>query len=237
VTANCADTLQSVKSYYGLDLKKSCIIPTPIDAAKDMNTWDAKTCDQNSLLFVGRFDKLKGAELVLRSFFELTSSNPRLRLTFVGPDKGIEGPDGKIWLFEEYVERNFPEWFRSRIEFRGQLNHADLMSLRPKHLVTIIAAQIDTMGYMVLEPMSLGCPLVTTAVGGIPEFIKDLHNGILVPSQDVGAMVKACQMILSDRNMATRIGKQAWLDCRNLYNAETVATQSVAAYEQAIVAF
>jgi len=237
VTANCNDTLEAVKAHYGLDLIKSCIIPTPLDAADDTATWDVETCDKNNFLFVGRFDKLKGADLVLRAFFKLASLNPRLRLTFVGPDNGVEDSEGKIWFFEQYVERNFPGWFRSRIEFRGRMNHTDLMSLRSNHFVTMIAAQIDTMGYMVLEPMSLGSPLVTTAVGGIPEFIKDRHNGLLVPSQDVNAMANACQMLLDAPDLAARIGRQAWLDCRNLYGSDNVAAQTVAAYRRAIESF
>jgi len=237
VTANCNDTVQAIKIHYGLDLKRSCIIPTPLDAVDDAATWDVKTCDKNSFLFVGRFDKLKGADLVLRAFFELAATNPELRLTFVGPDNGLEDSEGRVWFFEQYVERNFPSWFRSRIDFRGRMNHSDLMALRSKHFVTMIAAQIDTMGYMVLEPMSLGSPLVTTAVGGIPEFIKNRHNGLLVPSQDVSAMANACQTLLDTPDLAVRIGHQAWLDCRNLYNSDAVAAQTVAAYRKAIDSF
>ena len=55
------------------------------------------------------------------------------------------------------------------------MDHAELMSIRRNAaFLTIAASQYETMGYLVLEPMSLGCPFVTTAVGGIPEFIKGM---------------------------------------------------------------
>jgi len=236
VSANCVDTLQGVRRHYGLRLENSCIIPTPNDAAIEAR-WSAKTTDPNKLLFVGRFDALKGGDYILKSFFKLAESNPELRLTFVGPDRGIESPSGKTVFFEEFVKTSFPDWFRSRIDFRGQMNHAEVMALRKHHFATVVAAQVDTMGYMLLEPMSLGCPLITTAVGGIPEFIKDRHNGLLVPSQDVGAMVSAVQALLNDHDLASNIGQQAWLDCKNLYSPDIVATQSLSAYNQAISAF
>ena len=93
------------------------------------------------------------------------------------------------------------------------------------------------MGYMLLEPMSLGCPLVATAVGGIPEVIKHQHNGLLVPSEDVNGLGAACRNLLEDHGLAARLGRQAWLDCNEYYSPEVVAKQTAAAYQEAIDAF
>jgi glycosyltransferase involved in cell wall biosynthesis len=237
VTANCAETLDSVRSHYGLALRNSRIIPTPINAGEEAQTWAAVNRSSDSFLFVGRFDTLKGGDLVLRAFARLAERNPRLKLTFAGPDRGIKAADGKVLNFEEFVRQNFPESIRAQIDYRGRMDHADLMAVRAKHFATISAAQYDTMGYMILEALSLGCPLVTTAVGGIPEFVKDRRNGLLVPSQDVEAMTRACQALLDDPALAARIGRQAWQDCRDLYGTENVARQTVAGYEEAIAAF
>ena len=237
VTANCMETLQAAKTFYDLNLTRARVIPTPINAAPQTETWNLTTCNENSLLFVGRFDRLKGGDLVVRAFAQLAESNQQLHLTFIGPDKGIKEADGSIYDFNHFVRANFPEWFRSRIEFRGLMTHADVMSLRTKHFATIIAAQYDTMGYMLLEPMSLGCPLVATAVGGIPEVIENQRNGLLVPSQDVNAMASACRTLLNDPTLAVRLGRQAWLDCRDLYSPDTVANQTAAVYEEAIKEF
>jgi len=237
VTANCTETLQAVRNYYHLALTHSAVIPTPINAAIETEKWDITNCNKDTLLFVGRFDRLKGADLVLHAFAELASSNSRLKLTFIGPDKGINDADGKILSFEQFVQANLPDWCRSRIDFHGQMSHANVMSLRAKHFATVIAAQYDTMGYMLLEPMALGCPLVATAVGGIPEVIKHRHNGLLIPSQQVKAMVEACQSLLKDHKLAAQLGRQAWLDCRKHYAPDVVARQTVAAYEEAIDLF
>jgi glycosyltransferase involved in cell wall biosynthesis len=237
VTANCMDTLRRVREHYGVELQNSRIIPTPLDAAEPAMTWDVDACTKDTILFVGRFDRLKGGDLVLRVFERLATDNPRLRLTFVGPDPGIVEADGTTLQFEQYVQRHFPPWVRARIDFRGRMDHSEVMSLRTKHYLTLIAAQFDTFGYMLLEPMSLGCPLVTTAVGGIPEVIKDRHNGLLVPSQAVDAMTAACKMLLDEPSLASRLGRQAWHDCRERYGAETVAGQMVEAYREAIETF
>ena len=237
VTAPTAEVLQAVKDRYGLNLVASRVIPNPLDAAVETAAWTIETCDKDSLLFVGRFDRLKGGDLVLRAFAALAPSYPKLKLIFVGPDRGIIGANNNLWTFERFVRNYFSEECRSRIEFRGQMDRSEVMSLRVKSLCTIIASQQEIMPYSVLEPMSLGCPLVATAVGGIPELIKDQRNGLLVPSQNEDAMSAACRKLLDDHALAARLGRQAWRDCRDFYGPDNIAVQMIAAYEEAIVAF
>ena len=237
VTANCNDTLDATRKHYGLGIDNSTIIPTPIISAPEDEIWHVDRCDRNKMFFVGRFDSIKGGDLVLRTFARLAEANPDLTLTFIGPDQGIKADDGSTVFFEEFFKQNFPDSLRARVDYRGQMSHADLMALRTSHYLTLIAAQYDTMGYMLLEPMSLGCPLVTTAVGGIPEVIEDERNGLLIPSQDLDAMVTACQRLLDDPDLTARLGRQAWEDCRTLYSPDAVARQTVDGYRAAIAAF
>ncbi len=236
VTANCNDTLSAVKAHYDVALNESTIIPTPIVSASEDDIWQLDRCDRNKMLFVGRFDSIKGGDLVLQTFAKLAQANPDLTLTFIGPDQGLQSESGTVY-FEDYFEKNFPAELRTRVDYRGQMSHADLMGLRTSHYLTLIAAQYDTMGYMLLEPMSLGCPLITTAVGGIVEVIEDERNGLLIPSQDLDAMVKACQRLLDDPELTAKLGRQAWADCSDLYNPNAVATQTVEGYKAAIAAF
>ena len=236
VTANCKDTLNAVRQHYDVALENSTIIPTPIISASEDEIWQRDRCDKNKMLFVGRFDSIKGGDLVLHTFARLTEANPDLTLTFIGPDQGLISENGIVY-FEDFFARNFSPELRARVDYRGQMSHADLMALRTSHYLTLIAAQYDTMGYMLLEPMSLGCPLITTAVGGIVEVIEDEHNGLLIPSQDLDAMVNACQRLLDDPELTARLGRQAWVDCRELYSPDAVATQTVEGYRAAIQAF
>jgi len=233
VTAPSIAALQAVRNHYNLSLTASRVIPNPLDAANEPEIWDAKTCDANRLLFIGRFDALKGGDLVLRAFAELAASYPRLRLTFVGPDCGIK-TNGKTHLFKDFIINTLSEQHQPKVEFCGQISHSRVMRLRSKHFATIVASRLEMFPYSVLEAMSLGCPLVTTAVGGIPELIEDQRNGLLIPSQDVPAMTAACKKLLNDHALAARLGRQAWLDCHELYRPDSIAEQTIEAYERAI---
>jgi glycosyltransferase involved in cell wall biosynthesis len=237
VSAPTAEILRAVRSRYGLHLSNVSVIPNALAFADAQNSWRFDTCDPNNILFVGRFDRQKGGDLVLRVFAELASIYPQLTLTFVGPDSGIKGPDNTLHLFESFTQLTLPEWCRSRIKFSGQLRHSELASLRRKSFLTLVASQYETMPYAVLEAMSLGCPIVATQVGGIPEMIQNRRNGLLVPSQEPRKMADACMTLINDPALAASLGRQSWNDCRKFYNPTTVAEQTVAAYRDAINIF
>ena len=237
VTAPSGAVLEAVKERYEFGLSASRVIHNPIKAAELSETWNANACTPESLLFVGRFDVLKGGDLVLRAFAELAASHPNTRLTFVGRDGGIRRADGRTVLFQDFIRENMPEEFRSRIEFRGEVTHSDVASYRRANFATIIASQYENASYSILEAMSLGCPIVATAVGGTPELVKDQRNGLLVSSRNEAEIAAACRKLLEDHALAARLGRQAWDDCRNFYDPKVIAQQTAAVYQEAIDAF
>lgn len=237
VSSPSAIVLDSVKRHYNVSLPNSAVVPNPLDAAPRRACWAAERVEVNGLLFIGRFDKRKGGDLVLRVFSNLAPDYPELRLTMVGPDNGVKVDDGRLLRFESFVSEFVPAEIRSRITFRGQLNHDELTPLRTSHFITIVASQYEIMPYAVLEAMALGCPIVATDVGGISELIRDHQNGLLVPTQDAEGMAGACRLLLDDPSLAARLGRQAWEDCRDLYGAQRVAAQTIAAYQAAVNAF
>jgi glycosyltransferase involved in cell wall biosynthesis len=237
VSAPTKEIVRAVRSRYRLPLSNVHVIPNALKSSDSQSKWRLATCDPNNLLFVGRFDRAKGGDLVLRVFAELVSSYPKLRLTFVGPDVGVDGPDGKLHLFENFAEATLSELCRSRIEFAGQIPHSELISLRKKSFLTLVTSQYETMPYAVLEAMSLGCPIVATNVGGIPEMIRDRRNGLLVPPQQTNEIAEACKTLIDNPTLAASIGHQSWNDCREFYDPIRVAEQTVLAYQNAIQLF
>lgn len=236
VSSPSARMLETVRNYYDLDRTETCVIPNAIDAVPLADSWNSESCD-HSLLFVGRFDALKGGDLVLQAFAELAAIYPKLTLTFVGTDAGVIGPDGKTVFFEQYMRRNFSEDICSRVKFRGRMGHTDVMSLRAKHFATIVASRQEIMPYSVLEAMSVGCLVIATAVGGIPDLIQHERNGLLVPSNNARALAAACRSLLDEPALAARLGRQAWQDCRDRYSPDSVAQQTVSAYSEAVNKF
>jgi len=233
VTAPSTDVLRHVRNHYNLDLSLARVIPNPIRVDSDAAAWQLSACDTKRILYVGRFDRRKGGDIVLRAFAELTDSYPDLRLSFVGPDDGI-CQDGARLSFEQFARENLPPSCRARIDFYGELTHQDVMKLRHEHFFTVVASQFEILPYAVLEAMSLGCAIVASAVGGIPELITHERNGLLFASQDVAQLVSACRRLLDNPALASSLGSQARKDCIASFNPHQAALRTISAYQVAI---
>jgi glycosyltransferase involved in cell wall biosynthesis len=235
VTAPSANVLENVRKHYELEINHARVIPNPIHTPAN-TAWQLSTCDANRILYVGRFDRRKGGDIVLQAFACLAKMFPSLRLSFVGPDLGIyEGEDSLS--FDQFVRKNLPAYCWPRIDFRGELTHQGVMSARTEHIITIVASQFEILPYSVLEAMSLGCPIIASSVGGIPELITDHRNGLLFDSQNVEGLISACRKLLMDHNFASSLGAQAQKDCAAFYNTQTIATKTISAYQTAIQSY
>ena len=63
--------LQAVKNYYGLRSAREPGHSKSTCSSYAGGWWRLETCNTDTLLFVGRFDGLKGGDLMLRVFAEL----------------------------------------------------------------------------------------------------------------------------------------------------------------------
>ena len=83
------DTLRQTLDFYHLQPHLAEHLVNPLDLDASVPLWRLEESDSQTLLFVGRFDRRKGADLVLCAFERLARERPELRLVFVGPDNGL----------------------------------------------------------------------------------------------------------------------------------------------------
>jgi glycosyltransferase involved in cell wall biosynthesis len=237
VTSPSQAALTEVKRYYNIKLENSRVIPNPSDAGANTATFHLDQSNINRILYVGRFDELKGGDLVLRAFGKLAEQYPNLRLTFVGPDAGIQDNDGRDYSFQQFVSQHLPISAASRVDYLGKISHAEVMSLRPDHLITIVASRFEMFPYAVLEAMSVGSPVVAANVGGVPELISHRRNGLLFASQNVAELSEACRFLLDDPSLAKALGSQAKKDSITSFNSRRIAKETTSAYQAAVDIF
>ena len=80
------------------------------------------------------------------------------------------------------------------------------------------AAKADTFPNVVLEALACGTPVVATAVGGIPEQVKDGVTGFLVASGDAEAMAKHIMMLFTDDALRRQFSLNAAHDGRKRFD-------------------
>jgi glycosyltransferase involved in cell wall biosynthesis len=72
--------------------------------------------------------------------------------------------------------------------------------------IFVLCSFTETTGIVILEALALQKPVVSTAVGGIPEIIDNGRNGILFPSDDLEGLKNALQALLREPEKAQQLG-------------------------------
>ena len=75
--------------------------------------------------------------------------------------------------------------------------------------VACLTSDREGMPIALMEYMAAGKPIVSTAVGGIPEMVDDQQEALLVPAGDPRALARALGTLLTNRQLADTLGRRA----------------------------
>jgi glycosyltransferase involved in cell wall biosynthesis len=227
-------TLARTVERYRLTPKEQAHVVNPLVMDDDIPLWRLAACDRNAILFVGRFDLLKGADIMLKAFLSMLKMRPDLRLIFVGPDLGLPGSDGKGIHFGPYCDLLFPAEFRDCVDFRGPVANREVAKLRTQAMVTVIASRWETAGYTVLEAMLQGCPVVSTDAGACPESVINGITGRLARSEDPDDFAAQILAMIDDPEAAQAMGDAARRYVIEQHSPNRVAAASIDLYRKVI---
>ncbi|MFH0947005.1 MAG: glycosyltransferase family 4 protein [Planctomycetota bacterium] len=82
----------------------------------------------------------------------------------------------------------------------------DLPAVLPAADLVALSSRREGMPLALIEAMAAGVPVVATAVGGVPELVLPGKTGLLVPDGDIGSLAFALGRVLSDLQLARRLG-------------------------------
>jgi glycosyltransferase involved in cell wall biosynthesis len=88
----------------------------------------------------------------------------------------------------------------------------------------------------VIEAMACGTPIVSSAVGGIPEIVTHGEHGFLVEGRDAGRFAERCISLMGDDPLRRTMGERASAWARSRFSAPTMAYAYRRLYEEGSVA-
>jgi rhamnosyl/mannosyltransferase len=115
----------------------------------------------------------------------------------------------------------------ARFVFAGEVNDQEMRAyfLACDMLVLPSVTKAETFGFVQLEAMALGKPVISTALPtGVP-WVNE--TGIVVPPGDAGALQRAIDRLINDRCLAARIGAAGEVRVRTQFTMDTMADRFV----------
>jgi len=174
--------------------------------------------DDFLMVYVGRL----GAEKRLKEVRDILERMPKARFALVG-----KGPQKEE--LEEYFKG-------TNTVFLGQRSGDELSQAFASADAFIMPSDSETLGFVVLESMASGVPVVAANAGGIPSIITNEKDSFLVETGDIDGYVKRLQQ-LEDTKFRENLGKAARTEAERWgWEAATSVLRNVQ-YEKALVNF
>jgi len=146
---------------------------------------------------ITRLVPVKGLDVLLRAARLVTGQRPEARFVIVG--KGCEKAALENLTAQLGLERN--------VIFTGE--RTDVQDFYSFFDLFALSSHSEGFGIVLLEAMHFGTPIVATAVGGVPEFVRDGETGLLVPPGSPGPLAGAILKLLGDSALSRRLSGAA----------------------------
>lgn len=232
VTSPSSRLLERTCRHYGARPSASAVIRNPMPLAAEL--WSAGRAKANALLFVGRFDSCKGADLALRAFALALRSVPDLTLTMCGPDRGIVDDTGACLSFAEWTHAHLSPEVRERVTFIAMADAEQLEALRCSSSLMISTSRYDTFPYSVAEALACGLPVLLPDMVGLSEILVPGESAYAFPDRDVHGAARTIVAALADRERLAAVGAGGRAACAEHLSPDRVAAETIAFYEQVL---
>jgi glycosyltransferase involved in cell wall biosynthesis len=147
--------------------------------------------------YLGRLQKYKGVDLVLRAFAQ--AALPEASLEIAGA--------GNFRPALETLARELA--VADRVRFLGRIDEVEKQALLRRAWALAFASPKEGWGITNLEAAASGTPVIASNSPGIRESVQHAVTGYLVPHGDTAAMAQAMRRLASDRALVERLGAAA----------------------------
>jgi glycosyltransferase involved in cell wall biosynthesis len=155
---------------------------------------------------------MKGHEIVVEAAARLAARGVRPRFVFIGRgpvERAVRDTIARAGLDSQFTFAGFVD------ELPAALAALDIVLYTP--------LDSDGMSRVIFEYLAAGRPLIAARVGVVPEVLTDGAHAVLVPGGDAPALTEALQRLVSDRELAARLGEEGRRLVESRYSGACVA--------------
>lgn len=175
---------------------------------------------------VANVSPIKNIELFVRAAAELARKGVQARFVVVGPVFKNQ---------EKYFSRLqalASELGVKRIDFVG--TRADVRALLSRFDIYVCSSRAESSPMAVWEAMSMSKPVVSTAVGDVPRYVKNNESGFVLDVGDEIEMADCLAKLAGDQGLRLRLGSRARAVALENFSPNLVAEQTLEIYQRVL---
>lgn len=166
-----------------------------------------------TLFWMRTFEDVYNPLMAVRVFALLHKKYATAKMIMAGRDAG---------LLQQTIQLATDLNVISYIEFPGYINNETKNKLAAEYDIYICTNNVDNAPVSMIEMMSLGLPIVSTNVGGIPFLVTNNSDGLLVNMNDDEAMLSKIEMLIEDSYFANQLISQGLKTAKNYGEKEVI---------------
>ena len=155
-------------------------------------------------------EKYKGVDQLIRAVAQLAAKLPVLHLVVVG--SGDDLPR------HEQLSRDLG--IAGRVHFFPGLSPAEIAACYSRCDVFALPSTGEGFGFVFLEAMAFAKPVLGAAAGGITDIVEHERNGLLVPPNDLSALLASLERLLTNEQLRAGLGRAGLETVRSKFQFE-----------------
>lgn len=225
-------TVDELTELYGIDEKKIHVIYNGVDVQKfkprpdrtELRRDFGLEAEKKIVLFVGRLYHRKGLEILLRSIPPVLQEFSDVKFVISG--KGFKEKEESLRNLAKQLD------IEDHVTFMGYVPDEKLPNLYSASDIFVLPAIYENFPFAILEAQATGLPVISTKVGGIPEFLVDNENGFLIDAGNSAQLTQRVLALLQDPKLAKEMGMRGRKLIEEKFSWRLITSQVIDLYHK-----
>lgn len=233
LTVPSRDTLRRLREHWRHELPHARVIPNSSPTLPPDQCWMGRS--DGPIVFVGRTERLKGIDLVIRAFRSVAQRDRTRELWLVGPEVELR-EDGRCYpRVADFLRDTLPDLaMRKRVRVLGAKPPDEVNALRRGASCVVVASRFETFCLAAVEAMMAGCPLLAPNDSALPELVRDGVTGLLFQSGDADDLARAIEIVLRNPGYAAELGQRARIEAMQHFSQQVVVEDTLRFYAETL---
>jgi glycosyltransferase involved in cell wall biosynthesis len=225
-------TVNELTELYGINEEKIHVIYNGVDVEKfkprtnrtELRREFGLEEEQKIVLFVGRLYHRKGLEILLHSIPPILQEFRDVKFAISGT--GFKKKEESLRKLANKLK------IEDSVSFLGYVPDEKLPYLYSASDIFVLPAIYENFPFAILEAQATGLPVISTKVGGIPEFLADNKNGFLIAPREPTQLTQRILTLLQDPKLAEEMGNRGRKLIEEKFSWHLITSQVIDLYHK-----